>query len=51
MHLEGLGNINWDELFSIPKAYWQEDVKETRSFVEEQVKNKLDFFLPFEIRF
>lgn len=37
MHLEGLGNINWDELFSIPKAYWQEDVKETRSFVEEQI--------------
>jgi phosphoenolpyruvate carboxykinase (GTP) len=37
LHLEGLGNVNWDELFSVPKDYWTEDVKEVRHFLEEQV--------------
>lgn len=38
MHLEGLGDVNWDELFSVPKEYWTEDAKEVRHFMEEQVR-------------
>ena len=25
------------ELFSLPKAYWSEDIRETRQFLDEQV--------------
>lgn len=37
--MEGLKDINWDELFSLPKDYWQADAKEVRHFIEEQVMN------------
>jgi phosphoenolpyruvate carboxykinase (GTP) len=37
LHLEGLPPIDWDELFAIPKAYWQEDCQEIRNFIEEQI--------------
>jgi len=35
--LNGLGDINWDELMSVPAEYWHDDVKEVRKFLEEQV--------------
>ncbi len=35
--MEGLGDLNWEELFSLPKDYWSEDAKEVRKFMEEQV--------------
>lgn len=35
--LNGLGDINWDELMSLPAEYWHDDVKEVRKFLEEQV--------------
>jgi len=41
MHLEGLGDINWDELFSVPKDYWTEDAKDVRRFMEEQVSSDM----------
>ena len=37
MNLEGLDKIDWDELFSLPKDYWMEDIAETKKFLEEQV--------------
>jgi phosphoenolpyruvate carboxykinase (GTP) len=37
MNLDGLGKIDWKELFSLPKSYWSEDIAETKKFLEEQV--------------
>lgn len=38
LDIKGMGvKINWDELFSLPKDYWCEDMQETRQFLEEQV--------------
>jgi phosphoenolpyruvate carboxykinase (GTP) len=37
LHLEGLDNVDWEQLFSVPKDYWQEDAKDVRRFMEEQV--------------
>jgi phosphoenolpyruvate carboxykinase (GTP) len=40
--LDGLGcKVDWDQLFSLPKEYWLEDVAETRKFLEEQVGSDL----------
>uniref|UniRef100_A0A1I7WNM7 phosphoenolpyruvate carboxykinase (GTP) n=1 Tax=Heterorhabditis bacteriophora TaxID=37862 RepID=A0A1I7WNM7_HETBA len=46
INLEGLGDVNWDELMSVPADYWKEDAKEIRKFLEEQVGPDL----PAEIR-
>ena len=37
LNLDGLGEINWDELFSLPKHYWQDDMRESIRFLEDQV--------------
>jgi len=38
INVSGMGaKVNWDELFSLPKEYWCEDMEETRKFLEEQV--------------
>jgi phosphoenolpyruvate carboxykinase (GTP) len=29
--------VHWDELFSLPKDYWLEDITETRKFLEVEV--------------
>jgi len=29
--------VHWDELFSLPKDYWVEDIAETRKFLEVEV--------------
>jgi phosphoenolpyruvate carboxykinase (GTP) len=29
--------VDWDALFALPKDYWQEDAKEVRHFMEEQI--------------
>ena len=36
INLDGL-SLDWDELVSVPKEYWQEDAKEVRKFIETQV--------------
>ncbi|VDM49835.1 unnamed protein product [Toxocara canis] len=46
LNLEGLDGIKMDELMSVPKNYWLEDVREVRHFLEEQVGKDL----PNEIR-
>jgi len=37
MNLEGLGKVDWNQLFSLPRAYWSEDIAETKKFLDEQV--------------
>ncbi|GMR42506.1 hypothetical protein PMAYCL1PPCAC_12701 [Pristionchus mayeri] len=37
LDLTQLPRINWNELMSIPKPYWEEDVVESRHFLEAQV--------------
>lgn len=37
LNMEGLPPIDWDALFCLPKDYWQDDAKEVRKFVEEQI--------------
>jgi phosphoenolpyruvate carboxykinase (GTP) len=41
INTEGLGKVNWDELFSLPRDYWVEDVRETRQFLNDQVGSDL----------
>ena len=31
------GEVDWDELFSLPKDYWTADVAETRKYFHDQV--------------
>lgn len=33
--------VHWDELFSLPKDYWVEDIQETRKFLEVEVGEDL----------
>ncbi|KAK6981950.1 hypothetical protein BgiMline_017300 [Biomphalaria glabrata] len=35
--MSGLGNINEDELFSLPSHYWLDDSRESKRFLEDQV--------------
>ena len=37
INLDGLGEIPWDELFSLPKHYWLDDMRESKRFLEDQV--------------
>jgi len=35
--VSGLGDIKWDQLFSVPKDYWVQDMEETRHFLETEL--------------
>lgn len=38
INLKGIEDkVDWDQLFSLPKDYWQEDSKEVRNFIETQI--------------
>ncbi|VDL70014.1 unnamed protein product [Nippostrongylus brasiliensis] len=37
LNLDGIPRIDWNELMSIPKSYWTEDIDESRHFLEAQV--------------
>ncbi|KAL7074064.1 hypothetical protein ACQ4LE_006510 [Meloidogyne hapla] len=41
LNMNGIGEINWEELMSLPSDYWNEDSKEVRKFLEEQVNSDL----------
>lgn len=41
INLDGLPRIDWNELMSIPKPYWEEDVDESKHFLESQVGSDL----------
>lgn len=38
---DGLGKIDWNQIFSLPKDYWTEDIAETKRFLKEQVGSDL----------
>lgn len=35
------GQIDWDELFSVPRDYWLDDVRETQKYLDDQVGDDL----------
>jgi phosphoenolpyruvate carboxykinase (GTP) len=38
INLKGIEDkVDWDQLFDLPKDYWQEDSKEVRKFMEDQI--------------
>jgi len=37
INMDGLGDINEKELFSLPKHYWLDDTQESKRFLEDQV--------------
>lgn len=44
VNLDGLPRIDWTALMSIPREYWEEDIDESRHFLESQVScHKLSF--------
>jgi len=46
LRLDGLKKVDTEQLFSIPKAFWEDEVKELRHYFETQVGDSL----PQEIR-
>jgi len=44
--LDGLKDVDWDKLMSIPKEYWQKDIKETKEWLDGQLGDDL----PADIR-
>uniref|UniRef100_A0A6P8PZ64 Phosphoenolpyruvate carboxykinase [GTP], mitochondrial n=1 Tax=Geotrypetes seraphini TaxID=260995 RepID=A0A6P8PZ64_GEOSA len=41
LNLEGLGKVDTQELFSLPKEFWEQEVKEVRAYLTEQVNDDL----------
>jgi len=41
--------VDWDELFSLPKDYWVEDIKETRQFLEVELGSDMPARLEAEL--
>jgi len=41
LNLEGLEDIDWDELFSTPNDYWMEEVEELKKYFHQQVGKSL----------
>ncbi len=37
LDIEGLGKVDMEELFSLPRDYWREEIRETRQFLDQQV--------------
>lgn len=38
---DGLGKVDWNQIFELPKGYWMEDIAETKRFLDEQVGSDL----------
>lgn len=45
LQLDGLDQVRFDDLMSVPPEYWREDADEVRCFLEEQV-NGIFLHLP-----
>ena len=41
LNLDGLGKINMEELMSVPKEYWLDEVKAIRKYFNEQLPTDL----------
>ena len=45
----GLEHVNMDEIFSLPKDYWIEDIRETKQFLDDQLTTDLPPTLKHEL--
>ncbi|NP_001079946.1 phosphoenolpyruvate carboxykinase 1 S homeolog [Xenopus laevis] len=45
LNLKGLGDVNMEELFEISKEFWEEEVKDIKKYLDDQVNADL----PYEI--
>ena len=45
----GLGRVDMEELLSVPKAYWEEEVAETTGFLERQTGSDLPSVIAEEL--
>jgi phosphoenolpyruvate carboxykinase (GTP) len=43
-------DVSWEENFSLPKGYWEEDIQETKQFLEDQVGCDLPEAIAEEVR-
>lgn len=50
INLEGLPDIKWDELFSLPKHYWEDDIRENEHFLKVQVGEDLPEVIQKELQ-
>ena len=41
LNLEGLGEINMEELMSVPKEYWQQEVQAIRKYFNDQLSTDI----------
>uniref|UniRef100_A0A6I8NR64 Phosphoenolpyruvate carboxykinase [GTP], mitochondrial n=1 Tax=Ornithorhynchus anatinus TaxID=9258 RepID=A0A6I8NR64_ORNAN len=41
LNLQGLGPVDVDELFSLPREFWQQEVRDVRRYLSEQVNRDL----------
>jgi len=41
MNMDGLGKVDWDTLFSVPKDFWMEEVEELKKYFSDQVGHSL----------
>ncbi|XP_074838913.1 phosphoenolpyruvate carboxykinase [GTP], mitochondrial isoform X2 [Carettochelys insculpta] len=46
LNLQGLAKVDFQELFSLPKAFWEQEAREVRKYLTEQVNGDL----PPEVR-
>jgi phosphoenolpyruvate carboxykinase (GTP) len=49
LNLKGLDGVSWEENFSLPKNYWEEDIEETKQFLQNQVGSDLPTTISEEV--
>lgn len=48
-NLDGLSNINWEELFSTPKDFWSKEVTQIRKYFEDNIGSDLPSAIKNEV--
>ena len=41
LNVDGLKDLDWDQLFSLPKHYWEDDIAESMRFLDQQTGEDL----------
>ncbi|XP_019604137.2 phosphoenolpyruvate carboxykinase, cytosolic [GTP] [Rhinolophus sinicus] len=49
LNLKGLGHINMKELFDISKEFWEKEVEDIQTYLEEQVNSDLPYEIEREV--
>ncbi|XP_066090766.1 phosphoenolpyruvate carboxykinase, cytosolic [GTP] [Saccopteryx bilineata] len=50
LNLKGLGNVNVKELFDISKEFWEKEVEDIQTYLEEQVNADLPYEIEREVQ-